>query len=204
LAQEYRGGVGINIDLTKKLSTEIEFEMRKVFYPESHFNKTFQGKLEYSLTDFCGVAASYTYSSIKEQEDDYEEEGTETTDKSKFTADLNFQPGRFHNDLKITNRFRYQYAITDESESTKYLRNKVSLDYRINKTMSSYVAVEPYYQLKSQRINQLRIYIGTEMPVLGTKMEIYYITEVKFKEEFIRTFYIVGASFKINYKKANK
>jgi hypothetical protein len=204
MAQEYRGGVSTEVEITRNLNAEIGFEARKVFNPESYFNKTFQGKVEYSFADLWRVATSYSYSFITEQEDDGEETGEETSDKSKITADLIFQPRRFNNDLKLVNRFRYHYSTVDDSRAKEYLKNKLTLDYRIHKNMNTYVAVEPFYHLQSRRISHLRIYLGTEMPVLRTKMEIYYIAEVKFKEESFRTFYIVGASFKINYKKGNK
>jgi len=200
-AQEFRGGVSADFTLLPRLSTELEVEIRKAFYPENYFNRTFQGELSYDVLDSWSVGVLYGFSIIKHNREFSDEAGEESRDRNKFAFNVEFKPKRFNNDLRLSNRFRYQYAIVDDDEPKQYFRNKITLDYKISDKMNPYVAIEPYYRLSSNRISVIRIYLGNEMPVFKIGMELYYITEIKLREEYATTQYIVGLKIKLDYKR---
>jgi hypothetical protein len=198
-AQEYRLGVEYGLNLLPKLEVGAEAEIHKSFMPESYFVKRIQGKLNYDLTPTLSIGTSYTFSLFTEKgEDDEDEDGTETEEKSKWAADLTFQPKRFSNDVRLTNRLRYEYASSHEEEPKQYIRDKVTLDCKITKCMNPYFAFEPYYQTDRNKIRFVRFYIGNEMPVFKTKIDFYYLTELEIKPENKNIQYILGIMVSID------
>jgi hypothetical protein len=196
-AQEFRVGVSAETGIVNRLSGELEIEARKVFSPEPYFSSVFQGKIKYAVNRRLDVAASYSYTYKKNQFTDYTLAGDESSDRDKVTADLVYQPKRFSNNVRLTNRFRYQYAVTDDKKPKEYFRNRMMLDYRLNQKMNPYVAIEPYFHLRNTRINIIRFYLGNEVPVWKTEMELFYIAEVHIKKGNSFAQYMIGATFKI-------
>jgi hypothetical protein len=202
-AQEYRGGVSADIGITSRLDAEAEVELRRIFYPEYYLNRTFQGGISYNLSRTLNASLSYTFSLIDKDKDfpDPEEED-ETSEKRKISFDLQFQPRRFTNDLRISNRFRYQHTILEnEDEPHQYLRNKITLDYKISGKMNPYIAVEPYFQLSENELSVIRFYLGNEVGFIGTKIDLYYIAEIRQGEESPIAQYIIGVTLKLDFWK---
>ncbi len=200
-AQEIRGGIALGYFLSPKVNMEIELQTRKISYPETCFNRNIEVKMDYSLAGLWRLSGSYGYSSLSIQSENLDENENENSDKHKFTGDLVFQPKRFDNDFKLTNRLRYQYSTVDNSRRREYLRNKITLDYKISKKMEPYIALEPYFNLLKQDFRYVRFYIGNELSFNNSKLEIYYITEARLKEENLGLQYIMGATYKFNYNK---
>lgn len=200
-AQEFRLGISAETGIVNRLSGELEVEARKVFSPEPYFSGVFQAKLKYALSRRLDIAASYSYAYIINQFTDYEFRGDESSDRNKFTTDLVYQSRRFSNDVRLTNRFRYQYAVTDDKKPKEYLRNRLMFDYKLNRKMNPYVAIEPYFHLRDNRINIIRFYLGNELPVWKTDMELFYIAEVHLKKGNPFAQYMIGVTFKLDYNR---
>jgi len=201
-AQEYRASVSAEFDILPRLQGEVEIELRKIFYPRSYFNRTFQGELSYEINSLWSIGAMYNFAIVDEDREFEDEDDGETGDRNKWVVDLTFQPRRFESDLRLSNRFRYQYTIVDDDDPKLYLRNKLTLDYKITGKMNPYIAVEPYLRFDSNKIKIIRIYLGNEMPFFSTKIDLYYIVEISPDRESTTTSqYIVGVAFELDFKK---
>jgi hypothetical protein len=198
-AQEFRVGASAVIKLYPKLNAELELETRKIFHPESYHSQVIQGELNYSITSVWNTGVMFGHSFVSEHSESGEEEENETSERNKIALDLVYQPKRFRNDLRLTNRFRYQWATADDSKPKQYLRNRVTLDYRMTKKMNPSIAIEPYYSFRKNKINIVRLYLGNEMPVIGTTVKLYYIAEVHLKVEGFFIQYVVGATLKLDF-----
>jgi hypothetical protein len=200
-AQEYRGGISAEFGLLPKLEAEAEMEFRKIFFPESYFNRTFQGSLTYELTDRWSVGTTYSYAVITEKEERDEDLGEEAYDLNKIAVDMDYQARRFTNDLRISNRFRYQVSQADDDGSRHYIRNRIMIDYKISPAMNPYMAIEPYYRLEKKIVNNLRFYIGNEMAAFGSKIDLFYIAEVHLRPDYTTTQYIIGLKVELDFKR---
>jgi|WetSurMetagenome_2_1015567.scaffolds.fasta_scaffold08682_2 hypothetical protein len=198
--QEYRGSVAADFNILSRLEGEAEIELRKAWIPESFFNRTFQCQIDYALTKRWTVGMMYSYSKITEKAEYTIDEGDENLDRNRFGINLTYQAKRFDNDLRLSSRLRYQYSMVDDAKPRQYLRNKITLDYRITRIMNPYVAIEPYYRLETNKINIFRVYLGNEMPFFNTRLEIYYIAEIRLKIDYTTARYIVGMAFKLDYR----
>jgi len=201
VAQEYRSAIAAEFRILPRLEAEVNVELRKIFLPESYFNRTFQGSLEYKISESLNIGTTYSYAIITEKDEYEDEKGDEAFDRNRLAADLVFQPKRFDNDLRISNRLRYQVSTVDDDESKQYLRNRIMLDYRISSAMNPYFALEPYYRFSSERINIVRLYIGNEMPLFKSKIDLYYIAEIHLDPDRNTAQYIIGLSVELDFKK---
>jgi hypothetical protein len=200
-AQEYRGAVSAEFSLLPNLDAEAEVELRKVFYPGSYFNRTFQGKLSYDISSALKTALSYSYSLIDKDEEFSDEAEGESSERHKVSVDFEFETGRYDNDLKFSNRMRLQMAALDENKPKAYFRNKFSMDYRVSKKMNPYIAVEPYFNIRKGEIKVIRCYLGNELTLFNSNIDIYYIAEIRPVENYTTAQYIIGISVKLDYRK---
>lgn len=198
-AQEYRGGVSAEFSILPRFEGEAGIELRKIFIPESYFNRTFQCSFKYELTGRWSIGTTYSYAIITEKENQ-EERSVEAFDRHRLVIDLDYQAKRFGNDLRISNRFRYQVSTADEHDTRQYFRNRVMLDYKISSLMNPYLALEPYYRFDENRVNAVRFYLGNELPVLGSKIDLYYIAEVHLEPEYTTAQYIIGLTLELDFK----
>jgi predicted porin len=197
-SQELRGAIAAQIDLSPRVSSEIELQARRISLPQTCFNRNVEVKLDYSLFKPLTLSGSYSFSYLSEQPEQLGESDDENSDKHKISADVEFKPERFDNDLRLSNRFRYQYTTIDNSKTREYLRNKLTLDYKISKKMNPYIAIEPYYNLNSSDIHLVRLYLGNEFSFKKSKLELYYIAEKREKNDQIDLQYIVGVVYKFH------
>jgi hypothetical protein len=202
-AQEYRGGVSAGFEILHGLKGEAEIEIRKIFIPEKYFNRTFQGSVTYNMTKSWTAGITYSYAIISEEDDDDNgDKAEEAFDRNKLSIDAEYQPKRFGNDLRFSNRFRYQVSRIDDDEVKQYIRNRVMVDYKVSTVMNPYVALEPYYRFDKNKVNILRIYIGNEMPLFSSKINIFYIAEIHPGPEYPTAQYIIGLKLELDFKKS--
>lgn len=198
-AQEYRGGVSAEFRILKRLEAEAEIELRKIFIPESYFNRTFQGSLGYEITNRWSIGATYSYAVITEKHNYDHNISEEALDRNKLAVDLDYQSKRFGNDLRLSNRFRYQISTGDDDDR-QYFRNRVMVDYKISSAMNPYLAFEPYYRFDKERVSIVRIYIGNEMPLFNSKIDLYYIAEIHQDPQYTTAQYIIGLTVELDFK----
>ena len=199
-AQEYRAGVSVESHILPCLKGEAQFELRSIFYPGYYLNRTFQVELSYEFSQSWNLGAAYSYSYISKDDEFDNVNGDETSDRNKYMVNLEFNPKRYVNDLKISNRIRYQYSTVNGDQSKQYLRNKFTVDYKITSRMNPYMSIEPYYQLEKNKFNIVRFYLGNELPVWKSKIDIYYIAEVHLVPEQVNADYILGLMIELDWK----
>jgi hypothetical protein len=200
-SQEFRGGVAADFGILPKIAGDVDLEVRKAWIPEAYFTRMAQMQIDYAFSKRWSAGLMYTYSYVSEKGEHALDEDNENLERNRYGLNLNYQTKRFDNDFRISNRLRYQYASVDDRKPTQYLRDKITVDYRLTRAMNPYISVEPYFNLVKTGLNSVRIYLGTEMPVLGTKLDIYYISEIRHEEEQLQIQYIIGASVKFNFRK---
>lgn len=195
-----RSSVSLGFDVTSKADAEIAFKTTRISIPDAFSKNTLKCGVDYALSKRWKLSASCHYSFLSRLPENMNESGEETSDKLKLAADLVYEPKRLDNDLKITSRLRFQHTLAEDKKPKDYLRNKTTLDYKISKAMKPYIALEPYFNLHSNRFSYLRFYIGNEMTLRKTKIDLYYIAEARLKQEHFGIQYIIGADFRFNYK----
>ena len=203
LGQEYRGGISAEFSIAPRIEAEAEIELRRIFYPGTYINRTFQGSVSYSFSKSLSADLVYSFALIDKSGEFSETDlDNEKSERSKLALDLQYQPGRFNNDIRLSNRLRYQYAVVDRDDAPKQvIRERLKIDYKISGKMNPYVAIEPYYSLKVNKIKVVRFWLGNEFPLFGTEMELYYIAEINLKIDHNTVQYIVGATLKLDFKK---
>ncbi len=199
-SQEFRGGVAADFGILHRVEGEVELEIRKAWIPESYFSRMAQIQVDYILSDRWSAGLLYSYSYITESGEDALDETNENLERNRFGINISYQTKRFENDLRISNRLRYQYSSVDDKKPTQYLRNKLTVDYRMTKAMNPYIAVEPYYDIVEGELRSVRVYVGNEMPLFNTKIDIYYISEIRHEEEYLDIQYIIGIAIKLNFR----
>jgi hypothetical protein len=200
-SQEFRGGVAADFGILPRVEGEVELEIRKAWIPESYFTRMAQIQVDYILSDRWSAGILYCYSYITESGEHALDESNENLERNRFGINISYQAKRFENDLRISNRLRYQYSSVDDKKPTQYLRNKLTVDYKMTKAMNPYVAVEPYYDLGKTKLGSVRVYLGNEMPLFNTRINIYYISEIRHEEEYLDIQYIIGMTVKLNFRK---
>lgn len=200
-AQEYRGALSADFSLLPNLDAEAEIELRKVFYPGSYFNRTFQGKISYSWSPSWQTGLSYSYAIIDKDEEFSDDAEGESAEKHKISLDIGYETKRMDNDLKFSNRFRIQMSTLDDKKPKPYIRDRFMVDYRITKKFKPYIGVEPYFHLRQQKFKVVRFYLGSDVTLFGTDVDIYYIAEVKPVKYNSSATYILGIAVKLDYRK---
>jgi len=67
--------------------------------------------------------------------------------------------------------------------------------------MNVYFAIEPYYRLYRGNVNNVRFYLGNEMPLPGTKIDLFYIAEIRLRPDNTTTQYIIGIKVELDFKR---
>lgn len=197
-AQEFRVGIGYENEIIKNLELDGKAEFRTVFESQNQNYAIFQLGVGYGFLKHFSIGGtmrlSIVQANINEEIDtdiDYEIE-----EVIRYTADFKYKTKRFKNDLRITNRFRYQYASIDDSKKRSYLRDKIGIDYKFNKRVKPYLALEPYWRLETNELRKIRIYIGNELEILKNTLEVSFIMEANMKDSETFTFFMVGLNYK--------
>ncbi len=201
-SQEFRGGVSADFSILPKIEGEIELEMRGGWVPESYFTRMAQFQVDYVFSKRWSAGLLYSYSSITESGEHALDEANENKEKNRFAINVNYQTKRLDNDFRIGNRLRYQYASVHDKSPKQYIRNKVTVDYRMTKAMNPYISVEPYISISDHEVHTIRVYLGTEMPVFKSKIDVYYISEITHKDEdYLNMQYMIGLTLKLDFRK---
>ena len=108
---------------------------------------------------------------------------------------------------KFTNRLMFQPQVKDIYSSdvgrvpVYYCRNKIGIDYELNKRFTPYFDCDIYYLLNmntslGSRIHRIRYFLGTNfMYSKRTSFGLYYLIQKPFNEIYSETDYVVGLNF---------
>ena len=176
-AQELRIGVDYDRMLLTKLEFRSKVQLRNIPIPQSTFYGILQVGLEYEIFKTLSLAGTYRYSLTPNTMGEKLLESIE--DKMRYTAELKYRHPRYDNGIRISYRLRYQHSASHEGKSKDYLRNRLKVDYKLTKELRPYTALELYYMLGKYEMTRLRLYLGSEINVVRTEIELSYIFETK-------------------------
>ena len=195
-AQELRLGADYEKNIIPNLEISGEIEFRKSLNYENYYYPVMQAGASYNFLKNASIGGSIRYSVTPEVEKRNKEVLYEEMDeKWRYTAEFKFKTERFKNDIRISNRLRYQYSSENAEKTRSYLRDRISVDYKLNKKMEPYIAVEPYLFLETGEIRKVRLYMGNELDFFNDKLDIYLIIEANVEE--FSTFHAIGLTYKL-------
>lgn len=193
-SQEYRAEFALSYTINQ-LQINTELQGRTGFNENQSYNSGLaQLGIEYELGKRIDMGMAYRYA-FTEENAALSENSIDYENKNRLTIDLGINLKRFENDLKIKNRLRYQMNIDDDGDQKSYIREKISLDYKLSNLWSPYSAIEVYYQAQKNQINAFRLYIGSEIDMNQHKLDFFYILEADIDTK-TELFYILGMNYK--------
>jgi len=189
-AQELRIGVDYKRMLPAKLEFTSKVQLRNILIPQHTYYIVLQVGLEYEIFKNLSLAGTYRYSltPIGRSENFLKS----LYEKQRFTAEVEYKWPRFDNGIRLSYRLRYQHSATQKGKSKDYLRSRLQVDYKLTKELRPYIALEPYYRLGKNEINKFRLYLGSEINVVRTEIELSYIFEVKTHDDNGWTSHMIG------------
>ncbi len=195
--QEFRLGVGYEKEILPNFELDGKAEFRTIFESDNEYYGIFQLGAGYGFLKYFSLGGTIRLSVVRDnivEKIDSEIEH-EIEEVIRYTGDFKYKTKRFNNDLRITNRFRYQYSDVDAENKRTYIRDKIGLDYKFNKRVKPYIALEPYWRLEKNELRKIRIYIGNELNILKNTLEISFIMEANMKDSETYTFFMVGINY---------
>lgn len=192
-------GPAIRYTFLKNFRFELEQQLR---FNEniSAYNFTYlEPGLRYRIGKKMHVQGQYRYSFIPSFTDiDVEEE---EYDRQRLTLVFGYRTRLFGTPLGMAYRARFQHTIENTTERKfTYLRNRLELDYRINKQFSPFVSVEPFYRFNQRNVIQkYRYQAGVQVrlaPFLNMESSIHYQPEYHVQNPLNK--WVVGMDFKVN------
>ena len=108
---------------------------------------------------------------------------------------------------KLSNRCMFQPQVKDIYSSdvgrvpVYYYRDKIGIDYELNKRFTPFFNCDIYYLLNrnsdlGNRIHRIRYFLGTNyMLNKRTSIDLYYLIQQPFNEVYSETDYVVGLNF---------
>jgi hypothetical protein len=195
-AQELRIGVDYNRMLPAKLEFTSKVQLRTILGPQHIYYIILQVGLEYEIFETLSLAGTYRFSLAPTAKSENLLKSLD--DKRRYTAELKYKHPRFDNGIRLSYRLRYQHSATHEGRSRDYLRNRLKVDSKLTKELRPYIAIESYYRLGKNEMNRLRLYLGSEIKVVRTEIELSYIFEAKTHDDNGRwTFHMIGLFLKL-------
>ncbi len=195
-AQELRIGVDYNRTLPAKLEFTSKVQLRTILGPQHIYYMILQVGLEYEIFETLSLAGTYRYSLAPTAKSENLLKSLD--DKRRYTAELKYKHPRFDNGIRLSYRLRYQHSATHEGKSKDYLRNRLKVDSKLTKELRPYIAFESYYRLGKNEMNRFRLYLGSEIKVARTEIELSYIFETKTHDDNGRwTFHMIGLFLKL-------
>jgi hypothetical protein len=190
-AQELWTGVTLRVKPLKRLTTEIEHQLRFDNGIQALATRFTEFGVGYDITKRFGLKAAYrtTHKTGSERVDN---------DKRRFSIETFYNFGSDETRFVFSYRLRYQVAReTADRENVDrddYIRNRFSLDYNLTKKVQPYTAAEIFYKLNQNK--EIRAYWLT----LGLKSRInkriglntFYRIEMEQNVKYPKTNYIVG------------
>jgi hypothetical protein len=190
-------GVGLDISITKKISFEIEEEIRlKDNAAEVDMYFTDAG-ISYNFWNNFKLAANYRY--IRK----YEPEGF-YSNMHKYYIDLEYENNIRRWEYSIRTRYQSRYKNINSSEQgfipENHCRNKISFAYDIYRSpLKPEIGCEIYYQLNNpdgNKIDKLRVAPELNYSInRANRIKIYYMIEKEYSVKNPATNYILGIGY---------
>ncbi len=188
--QEIRLGINYSGQILPKAEVEGKLQVRRLDNQAGAYYTLVQAGVQYDLFKNISVSGSFRYSLAPGNE--FESLDLDLHEKTRYTAEFRYKTKRFSNDVRLSNRLRYQHSAIQSNDQKEFIRNKIVADYKMTKAMKSYVAVEPYFLLDEFEISKCRLYVGSVFDVFDSAIEVCFIIEGKMDNKVISTNQMIG------------
>jgi len=194
-AQEIRLGVDFDRMILPKVEMLSKVQLRTAFHGQDVFYSIAQAGLRYKIHKQVSMAGSIRYSlgTNKFSESEY----SSFQDKMRYTAETKFTSKRFSSGVRLSYRVRYQHSKTRKGNNKDYLRNKLILQYKLNKEVKPYIGTELYFRFGENEVQRGRLYLGSDFKLFRKEAELSYIFEGDFDDAYFRSFHMFGLFFKL-------
>jgi hypothetical protein len=191
--QEIRLGINYERSILPKLEIDGKAQLRKIIEQPHSWYSIVQAGLAYEFlkrVTVSGAVRSYTAFHVHD-----EILNDEINEKLRYTADLKVKTGRLSNGLEIRNRLRYQHSAFLEDGDKNYIRDKLSIHYKLSEGMQPVIAFEPFFLIDDRKIRKIRIYMGSEFAMLNNELELCFIIEGRRRNGIKTVAYKAGIYF---------
>lgn len=194
-AQELRLGVDFDRTIHPRLEILSKVQVRKSFHSQDAFYSIAQAGLKYKISKQISMAGSLRYSLVPNNFPEIESSSFQ--DKLRYTAETKFNSKSFTNGMRLSYRIRYQHSKTKKGNNKDYLRNKLIVQYKLNKEVQPYMAVELYFRFKENELQRFRLYLGSDFKLFSKEAELSYILEGDIDDEYFQSFHMFGLFLKL-------
>lgn len=193
--QELRRIVEKEGDINKKTEYDLKLQFRNNLDTDIILDRAdFGGKINYRISKKVSISGGLRYS-IKNK-GTKEENISHSQEKYRLTTDLKYKNKKHFKNLDYSNRLRFQYSIGKHQKEKYYIRDKLAFTFEFSKSITPFVAVEPYYSIDDQKLDVIRFYGGNEFELFNTEIELFFILQINNQKNNFNTEHIYGISFK--------
>lgn len=192
-AQEFWTGITVRAKVTKRVSAQVEQQMRFAETIGAYRSSVTEASLRLRPWEHLGGALSYRFT------DRAGSERADDNDRQRWSADGFYTLGSNDTQWLFAHRVRYQQARTAgeaDGEAKTYVRNRFLLAYNLTKRVQPYVSGEFFYRLNGRNENQLnRFTLGLETRI-GKQftLETFFRVEKERNVKYPETAYVVGVT----------
>jgi hypothetical protein len=196
-------GMWLSFNIDKKINKKFSFSLSQ----ELRFNEnvtelgTFftEAGVNYRINKLIRISGNYRFANKRLIDNTYSQ-------RHRFFADINLRK-RF-NDFQFSYRARFQnqfkdfYSRSNEEMFEYYLRNKISLSYRLNRVFSTYLSFENYTPLNGENYftDNIRYTLGTEYVFnKSNSIELFYIIQKEYNVNNPYTDFIIGLAYNYSF-----
>lgn len=198
-AQEMRTSYEIKIPFSGRFEFETGSQI-KFIKNSPDYNKVLdtENSIRYTFNKSTDITIGYKTSFFQQDKESLNNSAED--DKMRLNLDVSFNLPVRHSPLHGKYRVRFQYSqySDNQDEEKYYMRNRLSFKYKIHKTFQPYFSDEIYFDItnKSLKFNRIRVGLETRLNKIAG-LDLYFINELKLKQECIRFQYIAGITLGI-------
>ncbi len=199
--------VSLKSDISKKFSASLQTQLRMKDNSTQPGTVFFEPTIGYKLNKYLKIGAAYRFS-LKMRPDNI------NTTAHRYNIDL--EGRKKFGELTLKLRTRFQKGFTDlyRNENRQpysypaYNRNKLSIDYEVNKVWSPYIEFELFLPLNNpeqRRFDRYRATVGSSINLKkGNELDFFFRVQHELNTADPETAYIIGIGYAYNLKLAKK
>ena len=189
--------------LTKKLSIELDQQTRVTDNWQDLSYSFLDLGFRYKISKYIHLGTSYVFIINNSLYNHNSQEVASYRHQYYFYVQFRYSIDKW----KLSNRCMFQPQVKDIYSSdigkvpVYYYRNKIGIDYELNKHFTPFFNCDIYYLLNhnvdmGNRIHRIRYFLGTNYMISKrTSIDIYYLIQTPFNEAYAETDYVVGLNF---------
>jgi len=194
-AQELWVGVELEKQILPRIKTQAKLQLRNDIDNNSTFidESIIQTYVDYKLFKNVTIGASFRYA-IKIENFNDQAAFKSYDEKYRLAADLKYKSNWLNNDIRISNRLRYQYNPSHKNDK-QFVRDKIKCNYKLTKRAIPYLALETFYSIYDETMQTIRLYIGNEFELIYNKLDVYFIFEINEQDHNYQSYQVIGVNY---------